>query len=97
MERVTGIEPVSLPWQGNVIAIIRYPPTPNGFGGQARHVGNSINLKLTCLPAEAYAKAGAEGGNRTLTAFYYKRILSPPRLPIPPLRQTSSRRLSWWR
>ena len=25
MERVTGIEPVSLPWQGNIITIIRYP------------------------------------------------------------------------
>ena len=25
LERVTGIEPVSLPWQGNVITIIRYP------------------------------------------------------------------------
>lgn len=25
MERVTRIELVSLPWQGNVIAIIRYP------------------------------------------------------------------------
>ena len=24
-ERVTGIEPVSLPWQGNIIATIRYP------------------------------------------------------------------------
>ena len=25
LERVTGIEPVSLPWQGNIIAIILYP------------------------------------------------------------------------
>ena len=25
LERVTGIEPVSLPWQGNIITIIRYP------------------------------------------------------------------------
>lgn len=24
-ERVTGVEPVSLPWQGNIITIIRYP------------------------------------------------------------------------
>jgi hypothetical protein len=26
-ERVTGVEPVSLPWQGNIIAAIRYPPS----------------------------------------------------------------------
>lgn len=25
MERVTGVEPVSPPWQGGVIAAIRYP------------------------------------------------------------------------
>lgn len=25
MERVTGIGPVSRPWQGRIIAIIRYP------------------------------------------------------------------------
>lgn len=25
MERVTGVEPVSSPWQGDIIAIIRYP------------------------------------------------------------------------
>lgn len=25
MERVTGIEPVSRPWQGRIIATIRYP------------------------------------------------------------------------
>ncbi len=26
-ERVTGIEPVSPPWQGDIIATIPYPPT----------------------------------------------------------------------
>ena len=25
MERVTGVEPVSHPWQGRIIAAIRYP------------------------------------------------------------------------
>ncbi|MDQ5981894.1 MAG: hypothetical protein QG570_654 [Patescibacteria group bacterium] len=25
LERVTGIGPVSLPWQGSIIATIRYP------------------------------------------------------------------------
>lgn len=25
VERVTGVEPVSLPWQGSIIATIRYP------------------------------------------------------------------------
>ena len=27
MERVTGIEPVSQPWEGCIIATIRYPQT----------------------------------------------------------------------
>ncbi len=25
LERVTGVEPVSSPWQGDIIAVIRYP------------------------------------------------------------------------
>ncbi len=29
LERVTGVEPVSLPWQGNIIATIRYPRIEN--------------------------------------------------------------------
>ena len=38
MERVTGVEPVFRPWQGRIIAAIRYPPTlaEASFGGQAR-------------------------------------------------------------
>ena len=31
-ERVTGVEPVSLPWQGNIIAAIRYQPTVQRAG-----------------------------------------------------------------
>jgi hypothetical protein len=31
MERVTGIEPVFRPWQGHVIATIRYPQEPTDF------------------------------------------------------------------
>ena len=26
LERVSGIEPPSLPWQGNIITVIRHPP-----------------------------------------------------------------------
>ena len=33
MERVTGVGPVSRPWQGRIIAAIRYPLT-HGFSGQ---------------------------------------------------------------
>jgi hypothetical protein len=33
--------------------------------------------------------SGAGGRNRTGTSFAARRILSPVRLPIPPLRQTS--------
>ena len=38
VERVTGIGPVSRPWQGRIITIIRYPPSSAvaDFGGQAR-------------------------------------------------------------
>jgi hypothetical protein len=32
-------------------------------------------------------KYGAEGGNRTRTSIAEHRILSPGRLPVPPLRQ----------
>lgn len=31
-ERVTGVEPVFLPWQGNVIAAIRYPRHSLSYG-----------------------------------------------------------------
>ena len=38
IERVTGVEPVSRPWQGRIIAAIRYPPAlaRASSGGQAR-------------------------------------------------------------
>ena len=32
VERVSGVEPPSLPWQGSVIAVIRHPP--DGAAGQ---------------------------------------------------------------
>ena len=38
MERVSGVEPPSLPWQGSIIAVIRHPlsSAKADFGGQAR-------------------------------------------------------------
>ena len=37
-----------------------------------------------------YRTYGAEGGNRTRTFIAEHRILSPGRLPVPPLRQHSA-------
>ena len=36
-ERVSGVEPPLLPWQGSVITTIRHPPAPAvaGFEGQS--------------------------------------------------------------
>ena len=31
LERVEGVEPSSRPWQGRIIAAIRYPPAPRGL------------------------------------------------------------------
>ena len=34
IERVTGVEPVSSPWQGDIMATIRYPPNIISASGQ---------------------------------------------------------------
>ena len=42
----------------------------------------------TRLGYSSFLKNGASGRGRTGTGFYTRRILSPVRLPIPPLRHT---------
>ena len=42
--------------------------------------------KGSCLIAETIGITGAEDRNRTGTIFEDRRILSPVRLPVPPLR-----------
>jgi hypothetical protein len=49
-ERVTGIEPVSHPWQGRIIATIRYPPSLR-FGGQARDCVTQTSIFNFLVPS----------------------------------------------
>ncbi len=53
LERVTGVEPVSSPWQGDIMATIRYPQIfqSGGPGGNRTHMplGHNI-LSVACIP-----------------------------------------------
>ncbi len=57
-ERVTGIEPVSRPWQGRIIATIRYPQfvKPSAAGGnRTRTVSLQLDFKSSASASSATA------------------------------------------
>ena len=49
LERVTGIEPVSLPWQGNIITIIRYPPTLKLRRANPQKLAGNLYIKTSLV------------------------------------------------
>lgn len=49
-ERVTGIEPVSQPWQGYIITIIRYPPnSPEAISARQARLKTPFSDSCTLL------------------------------------------------
>ena len=66
MERVSGVEPPSHPWQGRIITTIRHPPTLASFGGAMP----AKKAKATIFPSLC-----AEERNRTFDHCFFRAVL----------------------
>ena len=69
IERVTGIEPVSRPWQGRIITTIRYPQSfLLNFSNCAAGGNRSRSLSLACLLMQTTLTKRPDPASRCLSA-----------------------------
>ena len=56
VERVTGVEPVSHPWQGRIIATIRYPQVAVSNNNQDTRNNNQTNSNIQLFNIQSFDK-----------------------------------------
>ncbi len=78
MERVTGVEPVFRPWQGRIIAAIRYPQIFNFTMTNSKTISQEIQSLKKNEPNNNQFLGGLVGNRTRLRGFADRCLTSRP-------------------